>query len=306
MLAQRLVEILFPLFALVALGYVIGKRHRPELSGANRLNMDVFTPALVFAALAGRQVDVLAYLPLVLAALVLVLGSGALGWWLAHRLQEDPRTLAPPMMFNNCGNLGLPLALLTFGEQALAPMVVLFIVSNLLHFSLGVWLLDRRARLSHLWRVPSVLAAVAGLAVGAAGWTVWPPLLTTLKMLGDISIPLMLFGLGVRLAETPIRAWRLGVIVALARPLSGMALAAAMIGLYQLMDGAWRLEPLQAALLLLFGALPPAVLNYLFAERYGQEPDKVASIVLVGNLASVAFLPLALLSTNRTVRFRST
>ena len=294
MLAQRLVEILFPLFALVALGYVIGKRHRPELSGANRLNMDGFTPALVFAALAGRQVDVLAYLPLVLAALVLVLGSGALGWWLAHRLQEDPRTLAPPMMFNNCGNLGLPLALLTFGEQALAPMVVLFIVSNLLHFSLGVWLLDRRARLSHLWRVPSVLAAVAGLAVGAAGWTVWPPLLTTLKMLGDISIPLMLFGLGVRLAETPIRAWRLGVIVALARPLSGMALAAAMIGLYQLMDGAWRLEPLQAALLLLFGALPPAVLNYLFAERYGQEPDKVASIVLVGNLASVAFLPLAL------------
>ena len=294
MLAQRLVEILFPLFALVALGYVIGKRHRPELSGANRLNMDVFTPALVFAALAGRQVDVLAYLPLVLAALVLVLGSGALGWWLAHRLQEDPRTLAPPMMFNNSGNLGLPLALLTFGEQALAPMVVLFIVSNLLHFSLGVWLLDRRARLSHLWRVPSVLAAVAGLAVGAAGWTVWPPLLTTLKMLGDISIPLMLFGLGVRLAETPIRAWRLGVIVALARPLSGMALAAAMIGLYQLMDGAWRLEPLQAALLLLFGALPPAVLNYLFAERYGQEPDKVASIVLVGNLASVAFLPLAL------------
>ncbi|MBI5781611.1 MAG: AEC family transporter [Rhodocyclales bacterium] len=294
MLAQRIVEILFPLFALVALGYVVGKRHRPELSGANRLNMDVFTPALVFAALAGQHVDVAAYLPLVLAALVLVLGSGALGWGLAHRLQEDPRTLAPPMMFNNCGNLGLPLALLTFGEQALAPMVVLFIVSNLLHFSLGVWLLDRRARLTHLWRVPTVLAAFAGLAVGAAGWTVWPPLLTTIKMLGDISIPLMLFGLGVRLAETPIRAWRLGAIIALARPLSGMALAAAMIGLYQLMGGAWRLEPLQAALLLLFGALPPAVLNYLFAERYGQEPDKVASIVLVGNLASVVFLPLAL------------
>jgi predicted permease len=36
------------------------------------------------------------------------------------------------------------------------------------------------------------------------------------------------------------------------------------------------------------------VLNYLFAERYGQEPDKVASIVLVGNLAAVLFLPLAL------------
>ena len=32
----------------------------------------------------------------------------------------------------------------------------------------------------------------------------------------------------------------------------------------------------------------------MFAERYGQEPDKVASMVLIGNLAAVVFLPLAL------------
>lgn len=35
-------------------------------------------------------------------------------------------------------------------------------------------------------------------------------------------------------------------------------------------------------------------MNYVFAERYQQEPDKVASIVMIGNLASVVFLPLAL------------
>jgi hypothetical protein len=40
--------------------------------------------------------------------------------------------------------------------------------------------------------------------------------------------------------------------------------------------------------------LPPAVLNYMFAERYQQEPDKVASVVLIGNLESLLFLPLAL------------
>jgi len=48
------------------------------------------------------------------------------------------------------------------------------------------------------------------------------------------------------------------------------------------------------ALLLVFGALPPAVLNYVFAERYRQEPDKVASIVMVGNVAALLFIPLAL------------
>jgi predicted permease len=51
---------------------------------------------------------------------------------------------------------------------------------------------------------------------------------------------------------------------------------------------------MQTAQLLVFGALPPAVLNYIFAERYDQEPDKVAAIVLTGNLLSLLFVPLAL------------
>ena len=42
-------------------------------------------------------------------------------------------------------------------------------------------------------------------------------------------------------------------------------------------------------MLLVFGALPPAVLNFLFAERYKQEPQRVASIVLIGNLAALIF-----------------
>jgi predicted permease len=50
-------------------------------------------------------------------------------------------------------------------------------------------------------------------------------------------------------------------------------------------------------MLLVFGALPPAVLNYVFAERYRQEPAKVASIVMLGNLAALASMPIALALT---------
>ena len=44
----------------------------------------------------------------------------------------------------------------------------------------------------------------------------------------------------------------------------------------------------------LFAALPPAVFCFMIAEQYRQEPDKVASIVLLGNLVSLAFVPLGL------------
>lgn len=283
----RIISILFPLFAIVALGFVVGKRARPDLAHANKLNMDVFVPALVFAALVSRPFRPENDIPLLLATLAIVVGSGLAAWALARLMKIDPRTLVPPVMFNNCGNLGLPLAVLAFGEQALAPMVVMFMASNLLHFSFGAWLLDHRVRMITIWKVPSVMATIAGLAVGMLGIPVWEPLLVAIKMVGDIAIPLMLIGLGVRLSDSKISSVRLGLIGAVIRPVVGMAIAAVLLAMFDF-------PPLQQALILVFGALPPAVLNYIFAERYDQEPDKVASMVLIGNVAALFFLSIAL------------
>ncbi|TVT45347.1 MAG: AEC family transporter [Denitromonas halophila] len=283
----RIIAILFPLFAIVAVGFVVGRRTRPDLSHANKLNMDVFVPALVFAALASKPFRPENDIPLLLATVVMVVASGLAAWALARAVGVAPKTLVPPVMFNNSGNLGLPLAVLAFGEQALAPFVVMFMASNLLHFSFGAWLLDHRVRLMTIWKVPSVLATFAGLAVGMSGVVVWEPLLMSIRMLGEISIPLMLFALGVRLSDSRITSIGLGVFGAVARPLIGMAIAGLLLMLVDF-------PPQQQALILIFGALPPAVLNYIFAERYHQEPEKVASMVLIGNLAAVVFLPIAL------------
>jgi hypothetical protein len=283
----RIIAIVFPLFAIAALGYFIGRRGRADLSYANKLNMDVFVPALVFAALASKDFRIGEFAPLALAALIVIVGSGVLGWGIARLAQIEVKTLVPPVMFNNCGNLGLPLAVLAFGEQALAPAVVMFMVSNFLHFSFGAWLLDHDTRLVSIWRIPSVAATILGLSVSAADIEIWPPLMQAIKLLGDVVVPLMLFSLGVRLADARLDSWRAGVLAALARPLVGVAIAASLLFVIDL-------PPEQRALLLVFGALPPAVLNYMFAERYHQEPDKVASMVMIGNLAAVIVLPLML------------
>lgn len=283
----RIVSIVFPLFAIAALGYVIARRSPPDLGYMNKLNMDVFVPALVFAALASEDFRIGEFAPLATAAFAIVVGSGVLGYVLARLAGIEVKTLVPPMMFNNCGNLGLPLAVLAFGEQALAPAVVLFMVSNFLHFSYGAWLLDHNLRLLSIWRVPSVAATVLGLAVSASGIELWQPFMQAVGMLGDVVIPLMLFSLGARLADARFDAWRLGVFAAIARPVMGLLIAVPLLFLIDF-------TPEQRALVLVFAALPPAVLNYVFAERYHQEPEKVASMVLIGNLAAVAILPLVL------------
>lgn len=283
----RIVAIVFPVFSIVLAGWLYGKRRAADMAVANQLNLDVFVPALVFAALADKSFDLVTYRGLAWGALIMIVGSGLAGWGVARLAGIAPRTFVPPMMFNNCGNLGLPLAVLAFGEPALAPAVVMFLVSNLLHFSFGAWLLDHNVRWWNVWRIPVVLATMAGLVVSFSGLTVWAPLKFAIKMLGDVSIPLLLFSLGVRIAQSKLAAGGIGVLGALVRPAIGLAIT---WGVAEVL----HIEGRQRALLLLFGALPPAVLNFVFAERYRQEPGTVAAIVLIGNVAEVAIIPLVL------------
>lgn len=284
---ERIIAVLFPVFSITLVGYLVARRGAPDMSHANRLTADVFVPALIFGALAGQDFHVMQYHTLVWAMLLATALCGVLAWGVAKLSGAQFRTIAPPLMFSNTINLGVPVAVLAFGNQALQPAIILFMACSLLHYTYGLWLLDHRANIWNIWRMPSVLAMIAGFIVSFFGLSIWQPLVLAVKMLGDICIPLMLFSLGVRMTGISFKGWHFGVSIGLIRPLIGVLVAWLIVELL-------GLTGMERALFLLYGAMPPAVMNYIFAERFHQEPDKVASIVMMGNLLTVVMLPLAL------------
>ena len=132
----RIVSIVFPLFAVVMAGFIYARKRNPDMAAANRLNIEVFMPALIFTALAGKSFNIVDNVPIALGAVVVVVGSGLLAWPLARPLGIDTRALLSTAMFNNVGNMGLPLMLFTFGDQALGAAVVLMLVLTVLPFGL--------------------------------------------------------------------------------------------------------------------------------------------------------------------------
>lgn len=283
----KILATLLPVFLIAGCGTLYGRFRTPDIRGLNTLNMELFVPMLVFAVLADRQAPLEDYAGLALGAAIIVLGSGVLLWPLTRWLRLDPKTFLPPMMFNNSGNMGIPLLVLAFGEAALPAAVVVFIIEMLLHFSVGLYMLSPHTPLWRLLRMPIVLASLGGLGVNLGGIHLPDWLLEALNMLGGVSIPLMLFALGVRMLDIDFSDWKTGVLGAVLCPLSGLVLAVPIIWLL-------GMTGLQAATLWVFAALPPAVLNYLVAEQYRQEPHKVASLVLIGNLGSLVIMPLVL------------
>jgi predicted permease len=112
-------------------------------------------------------------------------------------------------------------------------------------------------------------------------------LMTGMRLLGEPMLPLMLLSLGVRLTALRGTDVTPGLLGAFARPVIGLALALPL---------AWwlGLEGAARGQLVLFAALPPAVMQFLLAERYGQEPQRVAAMILLGNALAIVFVPLAL------------
>lgn len=285
---SRILDTMVPVLIIVVIGATYARYKNPDMRIPNQLNMDLFVPLLIFSAFSDAEFDLLAYTDLAIGGVLVILGSGLLVWPVSRMLGYDPRTFVPPAMFTNTGNLGLPLVFLAFGEAGMPAIVVLFVIEMVMHFTLGFYILDRRARVLNGLSIPTLIATVAALAVNLLNIQVPTMLDTGLDFLADICIPLMLFALGVRMASVKLNDLPIALWCAVLTPLTGLVCV-------YLLQGVLQLDAMQFSVFILFGALPPAVLNFMVAERYQQEPAKVASMVLISNMATVGVMPLALL-----------
>ncbi|NOH50729.1 AEC family transporter [Vibrio rotiferianus] len=286
---HQVVSILFPVFALVFVGYLVGRFIKPDFRPINRINMDVFTPALVFSSLVSMPID-MGQAPLLLAAIIAVIVPGIVMVPITKLTGLSFKAWVPPHMFRNSGNLAIPLFTYTFGELALPSAVLLFVVSACLHISLGVMLLSSGNPLKQIIKMPIFLSASLALAMNLSGVSIWNPLYEATALLGQAAVPVMLLSLGAQMLNLRLDGLKVG-LVCTAQSLGTGAIAFALI--YWLIP----LPIMQLQMMVLFTMLPPAVMNYLFAERLNIEPMTVASMVLFGNFFSILTLPLLLMFT---------
>ncbi|WP_099607904.1 AEC family transporter [Vibrio coralliilyticus] len=283
---EQVIGILFPVFALVLVGFSVGRWLKPDFRPINRINMDAFTPALVFSSLVSMPLDT-EQVPLLSATLIAVLLPGVLMIPICKLAGLRYKAWAPPHMFRNSGNLAIPLFTYTFGDTALASAVLLFVVSACIHVSLGLALLSEGNPFKQVIRMPVFLAAFAAMVLNLSGIGVWEPLYEATALLGQAAVPVMLLSLGAQMCNMRLSGLRVGIFCTLQSLATG---AAAFWVIYTFIP----LPAMQLQMMVLFTMLPPAVMNYMFAERFNIEPNRVASMVLFGNFFSILTLPLLL------------
>ena len=284
---SKIVSITLPIFTLVLVGFLYGRRVKPDLGGANKLIVDIALPVLIFISLSSKLFDPLAALLFTAASIALIVLSGLIAWPLAKFSGATVQAFLPCAMFTNVGPIGIPLIALAYGPEGMATAVVLLVISNVLHFTLGAGVMSGKVDWRMVFANPLVWATVLGVASSQFQLTLPQWVETSCTMIGSVLVPMMLISLGVRLASSQVAdAWvgaRSGVLILIIR------IPAALLALWLI-----PLQGLERGALILFACLPPAVFNYMLADKFQVEPNKVASTVIVGHLFSLAFLPLGI------------
>lgn len=291
-LAQIYLNILIPVFALVAIGYVVGPRLGLEARTLSRVSYFVLVPSFTFNVLTTSRIDAASAGRIVLFIGVVEVACAMAAIVIARLFRRSPQMTGAYVLiavFPNVGNFGLPIVQFAFGPDALVAATIYFIAMSTLSFMIGVaaanWHHGSNLRsLRAVIRTPAVIAVIPALLFNAAG--IHPPLVIArpTALLAGAMIPVMLLALGVQLAGAGIPRLNGDMLGAsLIRLLAGPALAALIVIPFHLTSVARDAGVLQAA-------MPAAVLASIIAFEHDLLPTFVTATVLFSTLISIVTL----------------
>ena len=277
-----------PVLLTVGLGYSLVRLGRNLDSAViTPLLVDVGTPCLILATFLQTSISPASFAEVGVATLAALLAFAIVAAVTLTLLGLRVRTYLPSLTFPNNGNLGLPLAAYAFGHEGLGYAIVFYALCMIGQFTVGQAVAAGGMNWRGIVRLPLIYATAAGVLISALH--VSPPIwfVRTITLIGGMTIPLMLLMLGASLARLQIRTIPRSVLLSLIRIGIGAGIGFAV-------TMAFRLTGVAASVIVMQCAMPVAVFNYLFAQKWNNDPEEVAGLVVASTLVSVVAVPALL------------
>ncbi|QDC08274.1 AEC family transporter [Oceanicola sp. D3] len=296
-----LILTIWPLFALICLGFLLARRGWPDPGfwpAAEKLNYFLLFPALLVSSLANAPLSDPAILQMGGAALVTI-ALAALAMWGIRRtfLPATPARFGPAFQgvvrFNTYIGLAVTAGLTGttgLGQAAvyLAVAVPFVNVLSIMALSKSTGLRAAPAMARSILANPLILACIVGILLAMLGTGLPYGLDRFLDLMGRASLPLGLLCVGAALRPGALRQDLTQLVSISAVRLIAMPLFAALIARVMGLQGT------EALVLVTFSAIPVAPTAYVLTRQLGGDATLMAGLVTAQTLAAVATIPLML------------
>jgi predicted permease len=285
-------DVVLPVALVAVAGGAVGRWQNVPVAPLSSLVFFLFSPALVFYSLATTEVSGAVSARIVAVAVVLwvVMYIVATAWSLVARHEQSLRAaFAISVVTPNQGNMGLPVALLAFGQPGLDIAVMNFVAGATLTYTAGVFVASmatgsRVDALRAPFRYPVLYAAVVGVLINVLNIDLPTTLEAPSETLADAAVPAMLVVLGLQLRNVI----GLDHIVDTAMVNAARFLIAPAAAWFS--ASALGLEGDERGTIVVLAAMPTAVIATILATEFRAYPAFVTRAVVTTTLTSMLSL----------------
>lgn len=293
--------ILFPIFSIFIVGFIAQKVLKFDVANLSKMSLYVLSPFLAFKTfythtLTSDYFIYIAYIFGLCFSLVFIVSM----WSIAMRYSVKERcALILSSCFMNNGNYGTPVLLVFFGSLGFDLGVIMMVLQQFVMSTVGIYyaakgsahsdIVSQKDVIKKVIRMPVAYGAFAGIIFQLCHIPLSKSIMTSIGMIGDSSIVIIMIILGMQLAKIKITQ--------LDYPKLSFALTAKMVispivafAMVYFMP----LSPMYKQILIVLAAMPSAANTTLMSVQFDTHPELVSSATLVSTLLSLITLPIIL------------
>ncbi|MCX8682753.1 AEC family transporter [Gilliamella sp. B2889] len=293
--------ILFPIFSIFIVGFIAQKVLKFDVANLSKMSLYVLSPFLAFKTfythtLTSDYFIYIAYIFGLCFSLVFIVSM----WSIAMRYSVKERcALILSSCFMNNGNYGTPVLLVFFGSLGFDLGVIMMVLQQFVMSTVGIYyaakgsahsdIVSQKDVIKKVIRMPVAYGAFAGIIFQLCHIPLSKSIMTSIGMIGDSSIVIIMIILGMQLAKIKITQ--------LDYPKLSFALTARMVispivafAMVYFMP----LSPMYKQILIVLAAMPNAANTTLMSVQFDTHPELVSSATLVSTLLSLITLPIVL------------
>ena len=267
----KLVEVLFPVFSTIAIGYWYGKKDpKFDTKFITTFAGNVGLPCAIFYFLTSSNIEFDLFLRFSYYITLYVAIFAFIGIIILKILNKDIYRLLPPLILPNTGNMGMPICLFAYGKMGIALATATTAMILVFHFSIGILLASRKFSIKPLINCVPIYALIISLFF--VYFKIQSPkfLENATFLIGYSTIFLVLMSLGVALSKLKVFLFKETLIYSLIRVLVGPVVGFGFVNFF-------NLTGVEAGVMFIQASMPSAVLTYLVAKIYS--PKKISNSI---------------------------
>jgi len=278
----KLIDVLFPVFLIIGIGYWYGKKDpKFDTKFITTFAGNFGLPAIIFYSLTSTGISFELFVRFSYYITLYVIIFSLIGLFILKLLKKDIYRLLPPLILPNTGNMGMPLCLFAYGKTGLAIATATTAMILVFHFSIGILLASKKFSIKPLLKCYPVYALLVSLIFVYFKIPAPKFLENATFLIGYATIFLVLMSLGVALSKLKVFFFTETLIYSLTRVIVGPIVGFAFVKFF-------NLSGVEAGVMFIQASMPSAVLTYLVGKIYSPKKisDSIASTVALSTFLS--------------------